>query len=116
MTIATDTSPKHAPTTMTAETLPLSVRECLMRGQYESAVNKLISEYGIDHQDASQLIEEYRSALRERKIALDIQMINEQQERETKEQLHIYFTWGVRITMFILTIALIYLITRVKTP
>lgn len=98
-------------TEITAETLPLDVREHLMRGQQQSAVKILTETYDIDEEAAEAMIEDYREALRERKIALDIQMLHEKSAEEAKEKQQQIITWSVRIILLIFTIAMIYLLT-----
>ncbi|MGY0398777.1 MAG: hypothetical protein ACWIPH_02320 [Ostreibacterium sp.] len=74
---------------VTAENLPLSVRESLMRGQQDMAVSVLEEKYGMSEGQANRLIEDYRVVLRERKIALDIQIMNEQNVSQVERDLTI---------------------------
>ncbi len=70
---------------ITKDNLPLTVREHLMRGQQELAINDLVQTYGLDKTAAEQLIDDYRAALRERKIELDIIMMNDENARDADE-------------------------------
>lgn len=91
------------------DNLPLSVREHLMRGQHEAAVQVLVNEHGHNEDSAKQAIEDYRQALRERKIALDIQIMNEQQAKEARDMQHLWLTWGVRIALIAASLIFLYL-------
>lgn len=91
------------------DNLPLDVREHLMRGQHDTAVQLLVDEHDHDEDSAKQAIEDYRQGLRERKIALDIQIMNEQQEKEARDMQQIWITWGVRIALVVASLVLLYL-------
>ncbi|MBS9777964.1 MAG: hypothetical protein KGV50_04290 [Gammaproteobacteria bacterium] len=97
---------------ITAENLPLSVREHLMRGNQIEAISVLEEEYNIEKESAEQLIEDYRTVLRERKIALDIQIMNEKNAKESEEDLQMVFKWGARIVLFALCIFVLYAVTE----
>ncbi|PID64423.1 MAG: hypothetical protein CR963_00675 [Gammaproteobacteria bacterium] len=97
---------------VTADKLPLPVREHLMRGQHDAAVSLLVNEYQQTEESAKQLIEEYRQNLRERKVALEIQVINEQQAKEAHDMHQLWWVWGVRIALVIASLALLYLMLR----
>ncbi len=97
-------------TQLDADNLPLSVREHLMRGQHDDAVSVLGSEHGLSEDEAKQLIEAYRQVLRERKIALDIQIMNDQQAKEAREQYHFYWLWGSRLALLACGVLLIYVL------
>lgn len=90
------------------ESLPLAVREHLMRGQHDVAVSVLVDHHGHSENSAQQAIEDYRQALRERKIALDIQIMNEQQAKEARDIQHVWVRWGVRIALVVVSLALLY--------
>ncbi len=97
---------------LTPDKLPLPVREHLMRGQHDAAVSLLVNEYQQTEESAKQLIEAYRQNLRERKVALEIQVINEQQAKETRDMQQLWWVWGVRIALVIASLALLYLMLR----
>lgn len=101
---------------ISADNLPLSVREHLMRGHQQQAIALLETEYGMDKVAAEEIIEDYRAALRERKIALDIQIMNEQNAKESNEHMQTMVTWGARIVLFVFAIAVLYLVTGTSTP
>lgn len=90
------------------DNLPLTVREHLMRGQHDAAVALLVAEYGQSDDSAKKLIEDYRQALRERKIALDIKIMNEQQDKDTRELQQFWIRWGVRLSLLALSLVFLY--------
>lgn len=94
---------------LTVDNLPLEVREHLMRGQYNAATTVLVETHQLSKSEAEQLIEDYRQQLRERKIALDIQIMHQQQEKEAREQYHFWWRWGVRIALVVAVLFLLYL-------
>lgn len=96
---------------ITAENLPLSVREHLMRGQHDSAV-EVLETLGKTKAEATELIEAYRATLRERKVALDIQIMNEENEKENAAQKQLMILWGSRILITVLVLALMYLLLQ----
>ncbi len=79
---------------ITIDNLPLSVREHLMRGQTESAISVLENEYQHSKEAAEQLIADYKQSLRERKIALEIQVMNEKAEKEEEQQKQNIIRWA----------------------
>lgn len=90
--------------TVTAETLPLPVREFLMRGLQNKAVENLVEEHHLSEAEAIQLIEDYRAALRERKLQLDIQMMSESNHRDNYERYSMIaksISWGILIVSLI---------------
>lgn len=91
-----------------SDNLPLAVREHLMRGQQDKAIAVLENEYGISKIAAKELIESYKENLRERKVALDIQIMNEQNAKADHEQRQVVIRWTVRGIVFVLTIALLF--------
>ncbi len=92
---------------ITADNLPLEVREHLMRGQQESAVSVLENQCACSETEAEQLIATYREKLRQRKLALDIQVMNEQVEREENKQKQVIIRWAAYgITIVILSVLL----------
>lgn len=93
---------------ISADTLPLPVREQLMRGQHDNAVQQLVDDYGLTAAEAEQLIEDYRQNLRDRKVALDIQIMHAQNAKETREQHYLYWRWGMRITLLVIVLILLY--------
>ncbi len=101
----TDKKPPHHH--ITADNLPLSVREHLMRGQTDSAVSVLENEYHHSKALAEQLIADYRENLRQRKLSLEIQVMNEKADREEKRQKQNIIRWAVYgVTILILLILL----------
>ncbi len=89
------------------DSLPLSVREHLMRGQTESAISVLENEYQHSKEEAEQLIADYKESLRERKIALEIQVMNEKASREEEQQKQVIIRWATYgVTILILMILL----------
>lgn len=93
---------------ITANNLPLSVREHLMRGQFESAVSVLENDYQHSKADAEQLIADYRENLRQRKLALEIQVMNEKADREEEQQKQNMIRWATYgVTILILLIVLL---------
>lgn len=95
---------------ITPECLPLEVREHLMRGQQDAAVDLLVSAYTFAEDEANQIIDDYREALRQRKIALEIQVMNDKQAKAEREQLHMYWIWGARIALALGAVILLYLL------
>lgn len=93
------------------DNLPLNVRECLMRGQQAGAVQILIDDYGFDKQSAENLIEDYRERLRERKLALEIRIMQEQNEKMQKENRQFILLWVLRIALISLFLSLIYVMS-----
>lgn len=91
-----------------ADNLPLAVREHLMRGQPDKAIAMLESDYGKSKAAAEELIESYKENLRERKVALDIQIMNEQNAKAAHEQRQVVIRWTVRGIVFVLTIVLLF--------
>ncbi len=100
---------------ISAENLPLSVREHLMRGNQNEAVAVLETEHGIEKESAEQLIEDYRAALRERKIMLDIQIMNEQNAKESEEDMQYMARWGARLALLVLCLFALYVVTELIT-
>ncbi len=94
---------------VTKDNLPLTVREHLMRGQQEPAVNELIQVCGLDKTTAEQLIDDYRAALRERKIELDIIMMNNENARDNDEMTRLMVVWGGRIVVILFALVMLYL-------
>ncbi|MGY0399800.1 MAG: hypothetical protein ACWIPH_07670 [Ostreibacterium sp.] len=95
---------------ITADNLPLSVREPLMRGQYEMAVDVLVIEYDKTTNEAENLIESYRASLRERKISLDLQIIREKDGLETNEKRQSIIKWGGRGLLAVIVLIIVYLL------
>ncbi len=85
---------------ITAANLPLAVREHLMRGQYDGAVSVLEAEHDMTRETAEQMIEDYREALRERKIALEVQVAL-QQEKEANGTKWIWATLGLYLLLML---------------
>ncbi len=102
---------KHPP--IDAEHLPLAVREYLMRGQQQMAVTTLVEAHAFSAEEAKQLIEDYRQNLRERKLALDIQVMNDEFAKENRAQQLLWWRWGGYIALLVLCLILIYLMTTV---
>lgn len=92
-----------------ADNLPLDVREHLMRGRQDDAIALLESQYSKTKSEAEALIEAYRENLRERKVALDIQIMNEQNAREADEQRQLIIRWAVRGAFVVVLLALLML-------
>lgn len=107
-----NSTPKTTPT-ITADNLPLQVREHLMRGQHESAIDALVNQHGLDKNQAEQTIHAYREALRERKIALDIQIMNAQNAREGEDRTRQIIIWGGRLLVIIFALIVLQLITTI---
>lgn len=79
-----------------------------MRGQHDNAVQQLIDDYAFTAAEAVQLIEDYRQNLRDRKVALDIQIMHAQNAKETREQHYLYWRWGMRIALLVIILMLLY--------
>jgi|GEM_PF-4219582 len=92
-----------------APALPLDIRELLMRGQFDSAVAELMALNHCDEDSAKGQINAYREALRDRKIALDIQLMNEENQKTGRDQQALLIKWGVRIFCAIVLLLLVYL-------
>lgn len=98
-------------TPLSPDNLPLDVREHLMRGQQQQAIETLVSNHAMSEDDAKQLLESYREKLRERKLALDIQVMQAENSREEEESKQVLILWGTRIAVvFVLLIVLIVLL------
>ncbi len=92
---------------ITTDNLPLSVREHLMRGQTDRAISVLENDYNYSKEQAEKLIADYKESLRERKIALEIQVMNEKAEKEEEQQKQNMIRWGAYgVTILILLILL----------
>ncbi len=98
-----------------ADHLPLNVREHLMRGQHAAAVKCLVDKHELDKAKAEQLIENYRQNLRERKIELDIKIMQEQQRQEGQEESQLLWRWGLRAALVLLFLTLVYLMVEMAT-
>lgn len=98
-------------TTLTSESLPLSVREHLMRGQTEQAISTLTKDYGKSPTEANQLIETYRKNLRERKLALDIQIMQTEYANDNQNKRLSLLIWSVRLLVVLVAFLLIWVLT-----
>ncbi len=81
-----------------------------MRGQQELAVNDLMQTYKLDKVTAEQLIDDYRAALRERKIELDIMMMNDENARDADEMTRLLIVWGGRLVVILFALVMLYLL------
>lgn len=97
---------------LTADNLPLTVREYLMRGQQEQAIEQLTADYELSKAEAEALIETYREQLRERKLALEVQVMQAENAREEDERKHTILVWGVRIAVFVLILVALMLMLK----
>ncbi len=98
-----------------AEHLPLDVRECLMRGQHQMAVTTLAEVHALSEEEANQLIEDYRQNLRERKLVLDIQVMNDEFAKESHTQQLLWWRWGGYAALLVLCLILISLMATVMS-
>ncbi len=94
---------------ITANQLPLEVREHLMRGQQEAAVAALENTYHKSKAEAEQLIADYRENLRQRQLALEIQVMNEQNNREEDKQRQLIVRWVSYTIVIIIMLILLYI-------
>lgn len=97
---------------LTADNLPLTVREYLMRGQQAQAIEQLTADYELSKAEAEALIETYREQLRERKLALEVQVMQAENAREEDERKHTILVWGVRIAVFVLILVALMLMLK----
>lgn len=103
---------RRATTTITPDNLPLAVREYLMRGQTEQAITTLVESHGKSSAEANQLIETYRQQLRERKLALDIQIMQKENTEDNQRKIFLFIVWGVRSLVVLTVFLLIWLLTK----
>lgn len=93
--------------------LSLAVREKLMRGRYDEAVELLTIEYKIEKPIAERFIEAYRIELRERKNELEVlkmQRQNQQEEEIEKQKYIRYAAWAVAVAV---SIVLLWMLMKV---
>lgn len=95
----------------TPDLLTLEVREALMRGQHETAVELLMQSQGINKEQAEQCIADYKLALKERNLMLNVQVMQEQQANENKRRQQPIILWSVRIAAVITVLLLFFLLT-----
>lgn len=95
----------------TSNSLPLEVREYLMRGQYDAAVDLLAQLGGITHSQAKARIDDYQARLKERNLQLNIEVIKAQQEKENQQHRQQIILWSVRVTVVLLGVLMLYLMT-----
>ncbi len=95
---------------ITSDNLPLDVRELLMRGQEANAVNKLIDDYNVYDKEASKIIRDYRKKLKQRKIELDLAIMNENNINDEKlltPELTKWIFRGVVVLLIIIFISMV---------
>ncbi|MPV86216.1 hypothetical protein [Ostreibacterium oceani] len=88
----------------TVDVLPLSVREHLMRGNQALAVTTLQAEKGLTQAQAEQEIEDYKASLRQRKLELDIQIMNAENRRDSSATVRKIVTWAGYLIILLLTL------------
>ncbi len=89
--------------------LSLAVREKLMRGLYDEAVDLTMIEYKVEKDIAERLIEKYREELRERKQELEILKMQRESELEEAAERQKYYRYGAWAVGVAVLLALVWL-------
>ncbi len=97
---------------ITSDTLPLEVREELMRGNAPQAVKILSDKYNILESESNELLQKYRENLKMRAAELEIKAIQEKFAKEANEGKNKTFSIVVKAVLVTLVLLLLFLIIK----
>lgn len=95
--------------------LSLAVREKMMRGQFDEAVELLMleyKEYGLEKDFAERFIARYRDDLRERKVELEVLRMQHESQQEEAEEKQKYVRYAAWIVIGLVFVALAWLLAK----
>lgn len=95
--------------------LSLAVREKLMRGLYDEAVQLIMVEYKVEQDYAERFVEKYKNELRERKTELELQRMQHEAKKEAQSEKQKYIRYAAWSVVAIVFIALVWLIGSAVT-